>query len=224
MDFKFAGNTLNVTNGPVGEGNAPRLERFVSAGQPQRPCAPAAARAAFTPQVQERCLVPVQAETFTLKTQNISWQRDRMSVRCTLMTCVQSATAGGHFPSWRASSGLMTSGHQLLTLNHGLSVHTVLVAAQPGGKETARPRGAGRGLRQTHHPRRAPHLDGGVVAGRQQQLLVRRAEGHRVHHVVVGQTCQTDVVMTVPDVAVLVLCSTLEKHSKERSPLYVLPK
>ena len=66
-----------------------------------------------------------------------------------------------------------------------------------------------RGLRQADHAGRAPHLNGRVIAGGQQQLLVRRAERHRVHHVVVSQPGQTDVVVTVPDVAVLVLCSAV---------------
>lgn len=84
----------------------------------------------------------------------------------------------------------------------------VPAAVQPGRQEAAGFRRAGKGLRQTHHAWGAPHLNGWVIAGGQQQLLVRRAERHRVHHIVVSQTGQTDVVVTVPDVAVLVFCST----------------
>lgn len=89
----------------------------------------------------------------------------------------------------------------------------VPVAVQPGRQQAVGPRRPGGRLRETHHARRAPHLDGGVVAGGQQQLLVGRAEGHRVHHVVVCQARQTDVVVAVPDVAVLVLGSTLRGKS-----------
>lgn len=179
----------------------------------------------------------------TLKTQNISWQHGRMSVLCVLMTYmvtwVHSSTVCGHFcpgephqthdmTLWtqeETSNGEAPRGTQTRSEPQSRpSVHTVLVAVQPGRKETAGPGRAGHGLRQAHHPRRAPHLDGGVVAGRQQQLLVGRAEGHRVHYVVVCQTCQADVVMTIPDVAVLVLCSALHKHSKERILAFVLPK
>lgn len=89
---------------------------------------------------------------------------------------------------------------------------------QPGRQEAAGPRRPGGGLREAHHARRAPHLDGGVVAGGQQQLLVGGAEGHRVHHVVVRQTRQADVVVTVPDVAVLVLGSAAGRGTgRERS-------
>lgn len=84
----------------------------------------------------------------------------------------------------------------------------VLAAAQPGRQEAAWSGRPGGGLREADHSRRTPHLDGGVVAGGQQQLLVGGAERHRVHHIVVCQTRQTDVVVTVPDVAVLVLGST----------------
>lgn len=84
----------------------------------------------------------------------------------------------------------------------------VLAAAQPRRQEAAWSGRPGGGLCEADHSRRTPHLDGGVVAGGQQQLLVGRAERHRIHHVVVCQTRQTDVVVTVPDVAVLVLGST----------------
>lgn len=168
-----------------------------------------------------------------------------MSVLCVLMTYmitwVHSSTVCGHFcpgephsDSWHDAVNPRSkplTGRRPEDVNSESepnqsrpSVHTVLVAIQPGRKETAGPGRAGHGLRQAHHPRRAPHLDGGVVAGGQQQLLVGRAEGHRVHHVVVGQTREADVVMAIPDVAVLVLRSTLHKHSKERIAPFVLPK
>lgn len=83
----------------------------------------------------------------------------------------------------------------------------LLVAAQPG-EEAAWARGAGGRLGQADHAWRAPHLDGGVVAGGEQQLLVGRAEGHRVDHVVMLQPRQADVVVAVPDVTVFVLCAT----------------
>lgn len=72
-----------------------------------------------------------------------------------------------------------------------------------------------RRLSETDHPRRAPHLDGGVVAGGQQQLLIRWAERHRIHNVVVRQPGQTDVIVSVPDVAVLVLCSTTDGDRRD---------
>lgn len=87
----------------------------------------------------------------------------------------------------------------------------VPVAVQPGRQQAAGPRRPGGRLREAHHPGRAPHLDGGVVAGGQQQLLVRRAEGHRVDHVVVRQARQADVVVAVPDVAVLVLGAAVRR-------------
>lgn len=72
---------------------------------------------------------------------------------------------------------------------------------------------------QTHHARRAPHFDGWVVASGQQELLISGAEGYGVHHVVVLQTGQTDVVMAIPDVAVLVFGTTAaqEKQRKRAS-------
>lgn len=91
----------------------------------------------------------------------------------------------------------------------------VLAAAQPGRQEAAWSGWPGGGLREADHSWRTPHLDGGVVAGGQQQLLVGGAERHRVHHIVVCQTGQTDVVVTVPDVAVLVLGSTGDKVSAD---------
>lgn len=59
-----------------------------------------------------------------------------------------------------------------------------------------------RGLVDAHGARRTPGFDGGVVAGRQQQLLLLGAEDHRVDHVLVPQLRQADVVVPVPDVAV----------------------
>lgn len=54
----------------------------------------------------------------------------------------------------------------------------VPVAVQPGWQQTARPGWTGGRLREAHHAGRAPHLDGGVITGGKQQLLVGRAEGH----------------------------------------------
>lgn len=65
-----------------------------------------------------------------------------------------------------------------------------------------------RGLVDTHRAWRAPGFDGGVVAGRQQELLLLGAEDHRVDHVLVPQLGQADVVVAVPDVAVPILCPT----------------
>lgn len=59
-----------------------------------------------------------------------------------------------------------------------------------------------RGLVDAHGARRTPGFDGGVVAGRQQELLLLGAEDHRVDHVLVPQLRQADVVVPVPDVAV----------------------
>lgn len=92
----------------------------------------------------------------------------------------------------------------------------VLVSAQPGWKEASWPWWACRRLRYADHARWTPDLNGRVIAGRQQQLLVSRAECHRVHHVVVCQAGQTDVVVTVPDVAMLVLCSAIGRRMGDR--------
>ena len=91
-----------------------------------------------------------------------------------------------------------------------------VLVAQPGRHEAAGPRGPPGGLRYADHARRTPHLNGRVIAGGQQQLLVGGAERHRVHHVVVRQTRQADVVVTVPDVAVLVLSSTAGRRVEAR--------
>lgn len=85
---------------------------------------------------------------------------------------------------------------------------SILTSSEGGEKVT----GSSRALCQAHHAWRAPHFDGGVVAGGQQELLVGGAEGHGVHHVVVLQAGQTDVVMPVPDVAVLVFSTTAEQQ------------
>lgn len=67
----------------------------------------------------------------------------------------------------------------------GLPVHAagqrgVLAAAhQPGAQQAcAGPQLAAGGPCEADHARRTPHLNGGVVAGRQEQLLVGGAEGH----------------------------------------------
>lgn len=96
----------------------------------------------------------------------------------------------------------------VLTSMFPIDVGRVAVPAAQPGQEVSWSRRACRRLRQANHVWRAPHFDGGVVACGEQQLLVGRAEGHGVHHVVVLQARQTDVVMTVPDVAVLVLRTT----------------
>lgn len=64
------------------------------------------------------------------------------------------------------------------------------------------------GLLDAHGARGAPHLDGGVIAGRQEQLLLHWAERHRVDHVVVLQFGQADVIVPVPDVAMAILSPT----------------
>lgn len=92
----------------------------------------------------------------------------------------------------------------------------VLVAAEPGREEAAGSRRAAGGLRQADHARRTPHLDGRVIAGGQQQLLVGGTERHRVHHVVVRQARQADVVVAVPDVAVLVFSATAGSGEEEQ--------
>lgn len=76
--------------------------------------------------------------------------------------------------------------------------------------------GSGRTPCQAHHAWRAPHFDSGVVTGGQQELLVGGAEGNRVHHVVVAQASQTDVVMAVPNVPVLVFSTTAEMNRKKK--------
>lgn len=75
------------------------------------------------------------------------------------------------------------------------------------------------GLLDAHRARGAPHLDGAVVAGCQQQLLLHRAERHRVDHVVVLQFGQADVVVPVPDVAVTILCPTAADKTPVRTSL-----
>lgn len=71
-----------------------------------------------------------------------------------------------------------------------------------------RVRGTGGRLCQADPTCRVAHLDGGVVDGREQQLLVGRAEGHRVEHIVMLQLRQADVVVAVRDVTMFVLCTT----------------
>lgn len=73
------------------------------------------------------------------------------------------------------------------------------------------------GLLDTHGTRGAPHLDGGVVAGCQEQLLLHRAECHRVDHVVVLQFGQADVIVPVPDVAMAILCPTAANKTLVRT-------
>lgn len=67
------------------------------------------------------------------------------------------------------------------------------------------------GLEDAHGAGRAPGLDGGVVAGCQQELLLLGAEHHGVDDVLVPQLGQADVVVAVPDVAVPVLSPTARR-------------
>lgn len=92
-------------------------------------------------------------------------------------------------------------------------------AAEQRGEEVARSGWPRQGLGQAHHAGRAPHLDGGVVAGREKQLLVSRAEGHRVHHVCVLKLGQADVVVAVPDVAAFVLRTTGDRSREMKRSL-----
>lgn len=73
------------------------------------------------------------------------------------------------------------------------------------------------GLLDAHRARGAPHLDGGVVAGCQEQLLLHRAERHRVDHIVVLQFGQADVIVPVPDVAVAIFCPTVVDKTPVRT-------
>lgn len=74
------------------------------------------------------------------------------------------------------------------------------------------------GLLDSHGARGAPHLDGCVIAGCQEQLLLHRAEGHRVDHVVVLQLGQADVIVPVPDVAVAIFCPAAADKTAVRTP------
>ncbi len=92
----------------------------------------------------------------------------------------------------------------------GFTIQISTSAAKQGGEQFASLRRALGGLGEAHHAWRAPHFNGGVIAGRQQQLLVCWAEGHRVDHIIVFQASQADVVVPVPDVTVLVLCTAAQ--------------
>lgn len=92
----------------------------------------------------------------------------------------------------------------------GFAIQIRSSVAEQGGKQFASPWWVSGGLGETHHAWRAPHFNGGVITGRQQQLLVCWAEGHRVNHIIMLQACQADVVVSVPDVTVLVLCATAQ--------------
>lgn len=92
----------------------------------------------------------------------------------------------------------------------GFTIQISTSAAKQGGEQFVSPRGALGCLGEAHHAWRAPHFNGGVVAGGQQQLLVCWAEGHRVDHIIMFQASQADVVVPVPDVTVLVLCSATQ--------------
>lgn len=98
----------------------------------------------------------------------------------------------------------------------GFTIQISTSVAKQGGEQFASPRGPLGCLSETHHAWRAPHFNGGVVAGRQQQLLVCWAEGHRVDHVIMFQARQADVVVPVPDVTVLVLCTTTQTFIQSR--------
>lgn len=86
-------------------------------------------------------------------------------------------------------------------LKFAIQIHVSVPASSEGSEKVT---GSSRPSCQAHHARRAPYFNGGVVAGGEQELLVGGAEGHGVDHVVVLQAGQTDVVMPVPDITVLI--------------------
>lgn len=92
-----------------------------------------------------------------------------------------------------------------------VEIRVSVPTSSEGGEEVP---GSSRAPCQAHHAWRAPHFDSGVVTGGQQELLVGGAESHGVHHVVVLQASQTDVVMAVPDVTVFVFSATAGKKKK----------
>jgi len=92
----------------------------------------------------------------------------------------------------------------------GFAVQISSSVAKQGGEQFVSSWRVSGGLGETHHAWRAPNFNGGVIAGRQQKLLVCWAEGHRVNHIIMLQACQADIVVSVPDVTVLVLCATAQ--------------
>lgn len=61
------------------------------------------------------------------------------------------------------------------------------------------------------HGATPPDLDGVVVARGDEHLRVLGAEGDGIDDVVVGELCQANAVVSVPQVTMFVLCSAVEK-------------
>lgn len=92
----------------------------------------------------------------------------------------------------------------------GFAVQISSFLAEQGWDQFASPWRVSGGLCDAQHAWGAPHFNGGVVTGRQQQLLVCWTEGHRVDHIIMLQACQADVVVSVPNVTMLVLCTAAQ--------------